>query len=71
MNWSIVPAQSILLKNIRQIGLNVPIFQSHGFANIKYAKAAGVAAEGIIFPASRMVVADLLSGQESAEADRS
>jgi branched-chain amino acid transport system substrate-binding protein len=60
VNWSIVPAQSILAKNIRQAGWNVPIYQSHGFANIKYAEAAGAAAEGIIFPASRLLVADSL-----------
>jgi len=60
VNWSIVPAQSILAKNIRQAGWQVPIYQSHGFANIKYAEAAGAAAEGIIFPASRLLVADSL-----------
>ncbi len=60
VNWSIEPAQSIMIKNARQIGLRVPIFQSHGFANIQYAQAAGIAAEGVIFPASRIIVADLL-----------
>ena len=60
LNWSIEPAQSIVIKNARQIGLTVPIFQSHGFANIQYAKAAGAAAEGVIFPASRIVVAEAL-----------
>ena len=60
LNWSIEPAQSIVLKNAKQIGLNVPLFQSHGFANIQYAKAAGEAAEGVLFPASRIVVADSL-----------
>ncbi|HDO22177.1 MAG TPA: branched-chain amino acid ABC transporter substrate-binding protein, partial [Nitrospirae bacterium] len=42
------------------IGLNVPLFQSHGFGNIKYVKAAGAAAEGIIFPAGRLLVSDAL-----------
>jgi branched-chain amino acid transport system substrate-binding protein len=60
LNWSIEPAQSIVLKNARQIGLAVPIFQSHGFANVQYAKAAGAAAEGVLFPASRIVVAEAL-----------
>ena len=60
LNWSTEPAQSIVIKNARQMGLTVPIFQSHGFANIQYAKAAGAAAEGVIFPASRIVVADQL-----------
>jgi branched-chain amino acid transport system substrate-binding protein len=60
VNWSIEPAQSIVIKNARQIGLTVPIFQSHGFANIQYVKAAGSAAEGVIFPASRIIAADIL-----------
>jgi branched-chain amino acid transport system substrate-binding protein len=40
--------------------MTVPIFQSHGFANIQYVKAAGAAAEGVVFPASRIIVADAL-----------
>jgi len=64
LNWSIEPAQAIVIKNARQIGLAVPIFQSHGFANIQYAKAAGAAAEGVMFPASRVVVADALAATD-------
>lgn len=60
INWSIVPAQSIVAKNMKQIGFNVPLFQSHGFGNIKYVEAAGAAANGIIFPAGRLLVADTL-----------
>jgi branched-chain amino acid transport system substrate-binding protein len=61
VNWSIEPAQSIVIKNARQIGLTVPLFQSHGFGNINYVKAAGAAAEGVIFPAGRLLVAEGLS----------
>lgn len=61
INWSIEPAQSIVIKNARQIGLKIPIFQSHGFGNIKYVAAAGEAAEGVIFPAGRLLVADTLT----------
>ena len=61
VNWSIVPAQSIVAKNMKQLGLDVPLFQSHGFANRKYAEQAGVAAEGTLFPASRIVVAEELA----------
>ena len=61
VNWSIEPAQAIVIKNARQIGLAIPIFQSHGFGNIKYVQAAGAAAEGVIFPAGRLLVADTLS----------
>ena len=60
VNWSIEPAQAIVIKNARQIGFKEPIFQSHGFGNIKYVDAAGPAAEGVIFPAGRLLVADEL-----------
>jgi len=60
VNWSIVPAQSIIAKNMKQIGLDVPLFQSHGFGNPKYAEQAGVAAEGILFPAGQLLVAEQL-----------
>jgi len=60
VNWSITPAQSIVPKNMRQLEMNIPLFQSHGFGNPKYVKAAGEAAEGTIFPASRLLVAEVL-----------
>jgi branched-chain amino acid transport system substrate-binding protein len=64
LNWSIEPAQAIVIKNARQVGMSVPIFQSHGFANVQYAKAAGAAAEGVMFPASRIVVAEALGASD-------
>ena len=60
VNWSIVPAQSIVAKNMKQLGMKVPLFQSHGFGNRKYAEQAGVAAEGILFPAGRLLVVEEL-----------
>ena len=60
LNWSIEPAQSILVKNIRQLGITIPIYQSHGFGNLAYARAAGAAAEGVIFPLGHLAVADAL-----------
>jgi len=60
LNWSIEPAQAIVIKNARQIGFKGPIFQSHGFGNVKYVEAAGEAAEGVLFPAGRLLVADVL-----------
>jgi branched-chain amino acid transport system substrate-binding protein len=61
VNWSIVPAQSIVAKNMKQLGMAVPLFQSHGFANRKYVEQAGVAAEGTLFPAGQLMVIDDLA----------
>ncbi|MCX5772350.1 MAG: ABC transporter substrate-binding protein [Candidatus Hydrogenedentes bacterium] len=60
VNWTITPAQSIICKNMKQMGFNVPLFQSHGFGNPKYVEQAGVAAEGVLFPAGRLLVVDEL-----------
>ncbi len=60
VNWSIVPAQSIVAKNMKQLGMNMPLFQSHGFGNRKYVAQAGVAAEGILFPCGRLLVVEEL-----------
>jgi branched-chain amino acid transport system substrate-binding protein len=61
VNWSIEPAQSKVPVSMRKMGWLAPLYQSHGFGNIKYAEAAGPAAEGILFPAGRLLVADGLA----------
>jgi branched-chain amino acid transport system substrate-binding protein len=68
LNWSIEPAQSILVKNVRQLGLALPIYQSHGFGNLQYVKAAGPAAEGVIFPLGRLPIADALPASHPQKA---
>jgi len=60
VNWSVEPAQSLVPKNMKQMGFEVPLFQSHGFGNINYVTMAGKAADGIVFPAGRLLVADAL-----------
>jgi branched-chain amino acid transport system substrate-binding protein len=61
VNWEIVPGQIIVAKNMMQLGMDLQLFLSHGFGNIKYAEAGGKAAEGILFPAGRLLVVDELS----------
>ena len=68
VNWSIEPAQTIVAKNIRQANWNVPLFQSHGFGNIKYVETGGAATEGIIFPAGRLLIADSLAADHAQKA---
>ena len=60
VNWSIVPGQSTVLKNMRQLDMTIAAYQSHGFGNIGYVKLAGAAADGTIFPAGRVLVAETL-----------
>lgn len=61
INWAMVPTQTLVAKNMKEMGIRVPLFASHGFGNPKYAETAGKAGEGIIFPAGLLLVADVLS----------
>ncbi len=61
VNWSIVAGQVIVAKNMGQLGMEIPLYQSHGFGNIKFAQTAGEAGEGIIFPCGRLLAVDTLS----------
>lgn len=55
VNWSIEEGQSTVLKNAKQLELNMQLFQSHGFGNLKYVELAGESAEGVIFPAGPLL----------------
>lgn len=51
---------AIVTKNFRQIGMSVPLYQSHGVASKEFIKLAGEAAEGVRLPAAALLVADTL-----------
>jgi branched-chain amino acid transport system substrate-binding protein len=51
---------AIVTKNYAQLGINVPMYQSHGVASKKFIELAGNAAEGVRLPAAALVVADKL-----------
>ncbi len=51
---------AIVTKNFRQIGMTVPLYQSHGVASKEFIKLAGEAAEGVRLPAAALLVADSL-----------
>jgi len=51
---------AIVTKNYRQIGITLPLYQSHGVASKEFIKLAGTAAEGVRLPAAALLVADTL-----------
>lgn len=51
---------AIVTKNFKQLGLTVPLYQSHGVASKKFIELAGDAAEGVRLPAAALLVADKL-----------
>ena len=51
---------AIVTKNFRQIGMTVPLYQSHGVASKEFIKLAGEAANGVRLPAAALLVAKAL-----------
>jgi branched-chain amino acid transport system substrate-binding protein len=58
VNWSVGPAQVIVTKNWKQLDMKIPLYQSHGFGSKRNIELAGGAAEGVLSPLSRLVVAE-------------
>jgi len=68
VNWSIEPAQGLIAKQMKQLGINAKLYQSHGFGNIKYVKMSGEAADNIIFPCGRLLIPEKLSDKNPQKA---
>jgi len=60
LNFGFGAAPAIVTKNAGQLGLDMPIYQSHGVASKKFIELAGDAADGVRLPAAALVVAEQL-----------
>src|SRR6476660_9049048 len=51
---------AIVTRNYRQLGITLPLYQSHGVASKQFIELAGPAAEGVRLPAAALLIADKL-----------
>lgn len=58
VNWSVGPPQVIVTMNWKQLSMKIPLYQSHGFGSKRNIELAGGAAEGVLCPLGRLVVAE-------------
>ena len=56
---------AIVTKNYKQLGIALPLYQSHGVASEEYIKLSGAAADGVKLPAAALVVADQLAAGDA------
>ena len=68
MNCGFGQGPAIVTKNYRQIGLTLPLYQSHGVASKEYVKLSGGAAEGVRLPAAALLVGHLLADNDPQKA---
>jgi branched-chain amino acid transport system substrate-binding protein len=55
---------AVVTRNYRQVGITLPLYQSHGVASKEYVKLSGPAAEGVRLPAAALLVPDLLPASD-------
>jgi branched-chain amino acid transport system substrate-binding protein len=64
LNCGFGAGPAIVTKNFRQIGMSVPLYQSHGVASKEFIKLAGDAANGVRLPAAALLVANTLPAND-------
>jgi branched-chain amino acid transport system substrate-binding protein len=58
--WAIPPGANVAHKNIRDLGIQLPVYQSHGVANKTFLDLGGASVEGALLPSGATLVAELL-----------
>jgi branched-chain amino acid transport system substrate-binding protein len=65
--WGTNPGPALAAKNMKQLGMSIPYIGSHGIANAKFIELAGDAAEGVVFPAGRLLVPSSITDAKQKE----
>jgi len=68
INWSVGPPQVLVTKNWKQLGMNIPLYQSHGFGSKRNIELAGGAAEGVLCPLGHIIVAEKVKADHPQKA---
>lgn len=58
--WGTVQESAVVIKNIRELGLDISVLASHGVATDQFIEVAGAAANDVVLPTGKLLVADKL-----------
>ncbi|OGT99862.1 MAG: ABC transporter substrate-binding protein [Geobacteraceae bacterium GWC2_48_7] len=59
--WGTNPGPAVITKNVKQLGIKIPLYMSHGVASKRFIELADVdAAEGVMLPAGKLAIYDVL-----------
>jgi branched-chain amino acid transport system substrate-binding protein len=63
--WGTNPGPAIVTRNVKQLGIKIPLYQSHGVASKKYIELAGNEnAEGVLLPAGKLAIYEKLKSTD-------
>jgi branched-chain amino acid transport system substrate-binding protein len=63
--WGTNPGPAIAAKNMKSLNIKIPYVGSHGIANGTFIKLAEAAAEGVVFPAGKVLVPESATGGQA------
>jgi len=66
--WGTNPGPAIIARNMKTLGMTIPLLCSHGIAFKSFIDSAGAAANGVIFCAGKLPIADQLPGNDTQKA---
>ncbi|WP_428908058.1 ABC transporter substrate-binding protein [Niallia sp. Krafla_26] len=53
--WGTNPGPAVIAKNLKDLGLDMPLISSHGIANQSFIDLAGDSAEGVVIPTGKLL----------------
>lgn len=62
--WGTNPGPAIVAENMRKLGMKMPLLMSHGVSNMEFIRLAGKAAEGVVFPSGKIIVAKAIPASD-------
>ena len=62
--WDTDKASAVVAQNMKTLGMSIPLYCSHGIATPAFIQEAGDAANGVIFPAGKLLIVDTLSSSD-------
>ncbi len=66
--WGTNPGPANIAKGMKELGMTIPLFCSHGIANTAFITLGEDAANGVIFPVGKMIIADQLPDTDPQKA---
>jgi branched-chain amino acid transport system substrate-binding protein len=61
--WGTNPGPAVAAKNMKQLGMTIPYVGSHGIANTRFIELGGEAANGVVFPAGKILIPESIENR--------
>jgi branched-chain amino acid transport system substrate-binding protein len=62
--WGTNPGPAVIAKNRKELGITIPLYNSHGVASMAFITGSDGAAEGTFLPAGKLLVIDQLAADD-------